>query len=406
LIVICSLVDDGSLEFPFHSILRSDLEERKAGNLSATCIVRIYCTATSSVVPIINCDHGISQSIRSQKCRLHFVAAIDINSLHSHTVLYHYIILYLDSSYPHGGYVSLGLFLTCAAALSTTTYAVASCRMLVVTFTSTQGDFEQTFDRRDSNDREGDTAERFKLGAGLFQWLKPFGDVDAEDGDSSWSDGYCVGYQSTMLDALSDTAFETARGFAVFAVLLAVIVTLWSLLFACISWNRIQIRLLNGCLLAGAICTGLTFIIKRAAICQTAFQDRSCSIDQGGLMLVAAVIMWMAAFMISIIFLKPDETNPRDDELPIYPPVRISRNQQQSGSKQSGQTPPLSPDYSYDSKESWTSPIPRRSTRASEQLTVDDVTNQQHVEVYMAKRLERMDDGRGDDDDRSIRAEI
>jgi hypothetical protein len=46
--------------------------------------------------------------------------------------------------------------------------------------------------------------------------------------------------------------------------------------------------------------------MKKAAICETAFQDRECSIDQGGLMLVAAVILWLAAFVISVIFFKPE----------------------------------------------------------------------------------------------------
>jgi hypothetical protein len=362
---------------------------------------------------------------------------------YSHTVPFHYIIKSFSeycSSYPHGGYTSLGLFLTCAAALSTTTYAVASCRMLVVTFTSMQGGFEQTFS--DFNDRDGTTTERYKVGAGLFQWLHPF-DNTANGDSGSWSDGYCVGYQTTMLNSISDTAFETARGFSVFAVLLACIVTAWSLLMSCITWNRIQIRLLNVCLAMGAICTGLTFILKKAAICQTAFQDRTCSIDQGGLMLVAAVILWMAAFFISIIFLKPDDTDD-DDENPVPMPRKSSsfENANRQSAKQSlsakqfaqqrqkasqqrqkargqsrttastGQTPPLTPgtrgsfDYSYDSRESWTNPVPSRTRRpAAAQLTVDDVSDQQELEVYMADRLDRIE-GAMNDDDRSLRMEI
>ena len=366
------------------------------------------------------------------------------------SVLYH-------SSYPHGGYTSLGLFLTCALALSTTTYAVASCRMMVVTFTSTQGGFEETFS--DRNDRQGETAARYKVGAGLFQWLRPFDASDANgDGNGDWSDGYCVGYQSTMLTALSDTPFETARGFAVFAVLLSVIVTLWSLLSACIMWNRIQIRLLNACLLAGAVCTGLTFLLKKAAICQTAFQDRECSIDQGGLMLVAAVILWLAAFVISVIFVKPDEVESNDvlANYPVPMPRKSSsferntngknknavqqsapqvggqqRNQKSNGSKYSKTTTSSSPtapigngsfDYSYDSQQGWTNRIPRRfrqqrqpaapvrqqqrqHQRQRPPLTVDDVTNQEQMEVYMAQRLDRIEDAMSDDE-RSLRAEI
>jgi hypothetical protein len=329
--------------------------------------------------------------------------------------------------------------------------------MMVVTFTSTQGGFEETFS--DRNDRQGETASRYKLGAGLFQWLRPFDASDGADGNGTggdWSDGYCVGYQSTMLTGISDTAFEAARGFAVFAVLLSVIVTLWSMLSACIMWNRIQIRLLNACLLAGAVCTGLTFLLKKAAICQTAFLDRECSIDQGGLMLVAAVILWMAAFVISVIFFKPEQMESNDvlanypvplprksssffgntktnDKVNAHaqsaPQVGQQRNQQLSGSKYSRTTASSSPtapiangsfDYSYDSRKSWTNPIPRRKqqrqpapppVRQSRQrqsrppLTVDDVTNQEQMEVYMAQRLDRIEDAMRDDE-RSLRAEI
>lgn len=337
--------------------------------------------------------------------------------------------------------------------------------MVVVSFTSTQGGFEETFS--DQNDRQGESAARYKVGAGLFQWLRPFdaSDNSNSNGDStSWSNGYCVGYQSTMLTALSDTAFETARGFAVFAVLLSVIVTIWSMLSACIVWNRIQIRLLNACLLAGAVCTGLTFLLKRASICQTAFTDRECSMDQGGLCLVAAVILWMAAFMISVIFFKPDAIE-SDNVLPDYPvpvPRKSSsfgntngnnvnaqsapqlgqqRNQRAGGSSKYSRSAaeaaasPTAPitngsfDYSYDSRQGWTNRIPRRTrpqprpeqqrsaqqrqqTRQQQrqrppvqQLTVDDVTNQEQMEVYMAQRLDRIEDAMSDDE-RSLRAEI
>lgn len=385
------------------------------------------------------CCNG-SPSEASSSVRFHFM---DTLLTPSHMIQS----LSFSSSYPHGGYTSLGLFLTCALALSTTTYAVASCRMVVVTFTSSQGGFEEFFS--DMNDREGETAARYKVGAGLFQWLRPFDSVNDAKGNNNnndnWSNGYCVGYQSTMLTSISDTPFETARGFAVFAVLLAVIVTIWSMLSACISWNRIQIRLWSACLLAGAVCTGLTFLLKRAAICQSTFQQTECSIDQGGLMLVAAVILWLAAFMISVTFLKPDEVDSEENTLAHYPvpmPRKSSsavannsapqsapqRQQKANGSRtttSSGQTSPVanggSFDYSYDSRQGWTNPIPRRFQQRpqpppprrqqrqrppQQQLTVDDVTNQEQMEVYMAQRLDRIEDVMRDDGDRSLRAEI
>jgi hypothetical protein len=344
------------------------------------------------------------------------------------------MIVFCCSSYPHGGYTSAGLFLTCAGALSLTTYAVASCKIMVVTFTSFMGDFEETFS--DFSDRQGNTVVRYKVGVGLFQWLHP---LESIENGGDWSDGYCVGYQSTMLDALSDTSFETARGFAVFAVLLAFGVTIWSMLTACITWNRIQLILLSACLLSGAICTGLTFILKKASVCQSAFIDQECTIDSGGLILIAAVILWLAAFFISVIFLKPDETDDDDDNMMnLYPaPIVRQRQERQKASSYSStgkgksktktktaaaaatlsssrQPPPTTPatqgsfDYSYDSRESWTSPTTRQNTTQRQSLTVDDVSQQEQLEVYMASQMDRIEDAMDDDASYtgSIRMEI
>ena len=77
------------------------------------------------------------------------------------------------SSYPHGGYVSAGLLLSCCAAFSATCYAVASCRFLELTFETDQGSFENHFS---TNPVSGNRWHFYRASIGLFQWLRP---VDA-----------------------------------------------------------------------------------------------------------------------------------------------------------------------------------------------------------------------------------
>jgi hypothetical protein len=68
-------------------------------------------------------------------------------------------------------------------------------------------------------------------------------------------------------------------------------------------------------------------------------------------------------------------------------------------------------------RQGWTNRIPgkekpapaqqqsRQRQRQRPQLTVDDVTNQEQMEVYMVQRLDRIEDAMSDDE-RSLRAEI
>jgi len=294
---------------------------------------------------------------------------------------------------------------------------VSSCRLLVISFVSDEGGFEETFS--EFAVQQGQAAS-FTTGVGLFQWLRP---NDADDPDS-WSDGSCVGYQSTMLDVFSEPLFETARGFAVFSVLIAIVVVAWIFLMVCVAWTRFQIWIMSALLLAAGIATSMTLLMKQSALCQTTFLDRDCALDQGGLVMIAAVILWVAAFMISVVFLKPlpdDEYDDDDDDGDIYAigltkarqkqmaaQQSVQRSKQQkkrkqqqqertlspSGSGVSRRVPPLTPstqgsfDYSYDSQDSWRSPKKKRSQQS--RLTVDDVSNQQQLEVYMAERVDRI----------------
>jgi hypothetical protein len=66
-----------------------------------------------------------------------------------------------------------------------------------------------------------------------------------------------------------------------------------------------------------AIGASLTFLIFQAQICTdlVTFQDESyetkCTIDQGGLVVIASVLFWAVAFLISVIYIKTPEKDLR-----------------------------------------------------------------------------------------------
>ncbi|GAX20887.1 hypothetical protein FisN_7Hh208 [Fistulifera solaris] len=203
-------------------------------------------------------------------------------------------------SYPHGGYTVLGLILSGAAAMTTTLYAAASCRFLVVTFVSETGDFE-TFFTNIQEAASGRPTATHKVGIGLFQFLRPFRQ------DSHWSDGSCAGYQETMLQEMSDTPFETARFFAVIAIVLSFILVIWELLMIFVEFNRLQISIFCFIAMLGTLCCGMTFMMMKSAICNTVFLESECEVDEGGLVMVAGSLLWFATMVLSAAFLRPSE---------------------------------------------------------------------------------------------------
>lgn len=210
-------------------------------------------------------------------------------------------------SYPHGGWAVAGLMLACFCAFAATMWGVASCRFLFVDYTTDRGDFTDFF-----LDPTADGAPvQQRVGAGLFSWLVPKEDA------TEWLDGNCAGYNQSQRDHFGDTTFEVARIFAVFVVLSGVGVTLWVMFLACISLGKFQIWLMRGVLGLLPIFSGLTFIIFQSTLCQdlVSYQDASyetnCTIDQGGLVVISGSIFWTIAFLISLIYIKPPETDLR-----------------------------------------------------------------------------------------------
>jgi hypothetical protein len=309
-----------------------------------------------------------------------------------------------NSVYPHGGYPTLAIWLTCAAAFIATTFGAASCRFLTLTYTSDQGDIEESF--ADFSAREGQDQVEYKAGIGLFQYLRPNNKISGE-----WSDGYCVGYTDTIREALGDSAFEAARGFAIFSVLLGFCLTMWCFLMACLSINQYQIWIMTGCLVMGSLSAGFTFLISTSSVCNDVFIARECSLDEGGLIMVAAVLLWLTAFSINVLFVKvsPFENDyEHDDHLAlaqnsIDASAKNTRSRQvavRSTNSSKVQTQRLSnnlrgkkeiPNQTTLVQVQHQQPI-IRSQAPPQQLTVDDVTNQRALEVFVSRQDWTVDD--------------
>mmetsp|Transcript_2500 Transcript_2500/g.5144 ORF Transcript_2500/g.5144 Transcript_2500/m.5144 type:complete len:349 (-) Transcript_2500:273-1319(-) len=319
-------------------------------------------------------------------------------------------------TFPHGGMISAGLLLAACAALAATTYSVASCRLVVLSFISNTGNFEQTFSRY--NQVEFDSFSEYKVALGLFQWLRPNGD------DANWDDGTCVGYQQSMKDDFAEPDFEIARGFGSLAVLLSFIAVLWSFLNSCIAWNVFQIIILSFLLLSGTFASGMTFMFFRSDLCNSTFPESACRIDEGGLILVAGAILWFAGFLVTVLFVRPLDRVADDRGLTPYDRsqaresaaakekrrrARESRRQEQAKSKvldgltyeeEDGGiaiiTPVTAASYSYDEEDS-NSPRKQKaskksSSRAQPEAYSDPVPQNDEYEVYINSRNQRIDE--------------
>jgi hypothetical protein len=294
----------------------------------------------------------------------------------------------------------LGLFVTIAAALAATCYGVASCRVLVVTFdtsssptsSSTGSCFEDYFQTYTSgwSSSDGNTLEQAanatstcRVGMGLFQWLRPNNDDD----NASWQDGYCVGYQQSMLTYLTqDTLFEITRGLGIFSVLLSFVLLGWSFVMSCLEWNWMQMFLLRLCLLAASAASGFALFVKKTELCSNLLDDGTeCQFDQGGLAMITACILWLIALIITTVFMESSTTCP----------CGSLSSWRASHKKRSGtpatETGNIPGTYSFDSTESWTKPVPKA-------VTVDDLTQQDQMEVYIGSRLDRIESLAGDED--------
>ena len=198
----------------------------------------------------------------------------------------------------------LGLFLSVHLALAATMWSVSSCRFVSLQFTTDTGSFADFY-----LDETADGAPvDYQNGIGLFTWLKPF----LTDAPKSWTEGSCTGYTELQREFFTDSWFETARICAVLAVLGSMGVTVWTWFLACIALtSQIQIYAMVFLYAILTIAIGLTFLMLGSKLCNELTADQgfdgttSCSLDQGGLVACAAILLWTVAGLITFVYVKP-----------------------------------------------------------------------------------------------------
>jgi len=280
--------------------------------------------------------------------------------------------------YAHGGMVSAGLLLSTVAALTATLYAAASCRFVVLEFTGTT-----TFEEALSDTARPGPVGLQKVGLGLFGWLR----AAVADG-TDWSTGTCAGYTELMLDTMeSDTPFGVARIMAVLAVVLAVLLVLWTLLLFCLElMNTIQVVVYCALATMGAVFSGCTVLLKRSRWCTDAAlygteRAPSCKLDEGALVLIAGLLLWISTALLGALFLRPSPSHKWEDNDENERPMtkrekervmqeleeQRERRREERRAIRNG-TPRTAPMNSPDSA------LPRTGSRFSRQRTADSGT--------------------------------
>jgi hypothetical protein len=237
------------------------------------------------------------------------------------------------STYPVGCGLPWSLLALTVAALAATSYGTASCRLVVVTFASVgTNSFEEHF--APDHTTVSDDVHEMTNAIGLFHWLRPVlvsssppssspgtivngtttGSNDSNNYD--WTEGACAGYQQSMLDALLGGAnpyFTIGRILAITALLLGGGMLLWAWSTACVALtNRFQGGLLLCLALVGAACTvGAVGSALRSSLCtadnHAALFARPphCTIDQGGLIMLGASLLWLCIALIAACYIMP-----------------------------------------------------------------------------------------------------
>jgi len=199
-----------------------------------------------------------------------------------------------QSSYPHGAAIIGGLFVASAGGLVATWYSIASCRFVSLRFFSDLGPLSVLYD----DNGAGDVLLEYRNSAGLFSWLRPHR-------EENWQEGSCVGWTETQRAGFVDHTFEAVRVLAIVSVLLSMGIMTWIFLLGCLSMERIYIRLLNAVLILEVTMVGLLFLALRSGLCRHVGVDTECELAEGGLVAIAAAILWFVAFLISVLFVVP-----------------------------------------------------------------------------------------------------
>lgn len=215
------------------------------------------------------------------------------------------------SSLPHGVRPVSILWFALACATVCTCYSASSCRLVTLTYTSDLGNFEGHF----SNIDAAVEATTYQVGLGLFTWLRPSFYVDGDDDAvtraevGNWREGSCAGYTTLQLDDLLEPMLDAVRIMGVLAVLLSFSVFLFSLMLSCLSLVAWQRCVMAGSCLVAAATNGLVLLFLSSDLCHSMGTDPTvtsqCAMDQGGLVAIASVILWVCAALLTFFFIEP-----------------------------------------------------------------------------------------------------
>lgn len=198
-------------------------------------------------------------------------------------------------SFPHGYASTLSLLAAVGCGLGATLYAVASCRFVFVKFLSRWGDIADVLP--DVPEEGGDEYQLYKVSSGLYSWLTS---KDARRFDPN----SCTGFNQDMLEGLKEPFFDAARLIGVVAVLLAFMMVVWVFLLSTLSVGKMEIILMKLCFIILSALIGSTYLIFLSSLCHDVGEDTECTIDEGGLVAIAAAILWFVCFLMTCFFIK------------------------------------------------------------------------------------------------------
>jgi hypothetical protein len=225
----------------------------------------------------------------------------------------------LASSLPHGVTPVTIVWVALACATVCTCYSISSCRLVTLTYTSTLGNFEDHFSNIDPSSLEPTS---YQVGLGLFTWLRPSFYVDGDDDTvtratvGNWREGSCTGYTTLQLEDLLEPMIEAVRIMGVLAVLISFSIFLFSLALSCLSLASWQRCVVAASCLVTAIFNGMVLMFLKSDLCHTTMDTTAdsnssnnvvankCVMDQGGLVAIAAVILWVCAALLTYFFIE------------------------------------------------------------------------------------------------------
>eukprot|EP00545_Synedropsis_sp_CCMP1620_P001282 CAMPEP_0119008112 /NCGR_PEP_ID=MMETSP1176-20130426/3470_1 /TAXON_ID=265551 /ORGANISM="Synedropsis recta cf, Strain CCMP1620" /LENGTH=296 /DNA_ID=CAMNT_0006960383 /DNA_START=203 /DNA_END=1096 /DNA_ORIENTATION=+ len=295
----------------------------------------------------------------------------------------------------------MGLFAACCGGFAAAGYAFASCRFVIINFVDDSGSFEDVLSGPSSG---GDFNRNFRVAAGLFTWLNPISTAS-----DNFDQGQCVGYRTTMLAALEEPTFEAVRIMAVIATLLSIMMLVWIMILTTLSMRRREIWFMSFWFFILTSLVGLTFLVFQSSLCQDVGMDTSCDLDEGGLVAIAACILWFVGLLVSCIFIKPlgqdlvlidgelrSEFGERQNERKRQAEIRLMQKNQKAEARA------LEQEQRQESLRQSNSTPTKRGSQAEDVATPNTqqtaAGDDGGMEVTLSKTLDRIEDYCEDDD--------